>query len=66
MVILGVFTIRPNVDSITLSRDGKWLYYASVNDYQLYRIFTEDLLNPSLSPEVLGSRVQPFCNKTQR
>lgn len=66
MVILGVFTVRPNVDSIALSRDGKYLYFASVNDNQLYRAFTGDLLNVNLSPEELGSRITPFCNKTQR
>jgi len=65
MVILGVFTVRPNVDSIALSRDGKWLYFASVNDEKLYRIWTEDLLDTSIDSDVLGTRVQEFINKTQ-
>ena len=66
MIVLGVFTVKPNVDSIALSRDGKWLYFASVNDEQLHRIFTADLLDSSLDPAVLGDRVQDFVNKTQR
>lgn len=65
MVILGVFTISPNVDSIALSRDGKWLYYASVNDDKLYKIFTEDLLDTNLDSTTLESRVLVHSNKTQ-
>jgi len=66
MVLLGVFTIKPNVDSIALSRDGKWLYYASVNDNMMYKVFTLDLLDTSLSNEELGNRVREYTNKTQR
>ena len=66
MVVLGIFTIRPNVDSIALSRDGKWLYFASMNDDVLYKVFTLDLLDTTLSNEELGARVSVFTNKTQR
>ena len=65
MVLFRVFTVRPNVDSIALSRDGSQLYFASVNDPQLYQVATKDLRDATLSPEQLAHRVTVFCNKTQ-
>lgn len=60
----GLLTLRIAVDSIALSRDGKWLYYGAVTGGRLYRIATADLLDPSLSAAALGGRVQDFAPKT--
>lgn len=64
MVVLGVFAIRPNVDSIALDKRGEWLYFAPVTADKLYRIRTQDLNDPSLSAKELAARVEPFADKT--
>lgn len=64
MMVLGLFGIRPGVDSIALSRDGTWLYYAPVNKNKLYRIATAHLLDASLSPAQLAGQVEPYADKT--
>ena len=43
------------VDSIAISADGKWLYYASIYDLSLYRVATHELTglyNTTLAVEV--------------
>jgi len=64
MILYGVFTIRPGVDSIALDREGKWLYFGAVTARQLYRARTRDLDDTSLSPEELASRIDAFAPKT--
>jgi sugar lactone lactonase YvrE len=64
MLALGMFAIRPGVDSIALSRDGEWLYYAPVNKPQLYRIATAHLLDQQLSPQQLAGQVEAYADKT--
>jgi sugar lactone lactonase YvrE len=61
MVVLGVFAIRPNVDSIALDKRGEWLYYAAVTAPELYRVRARDLDDQSLSPATsrCGSRSSP-------
>jgi len=63
MQIYGLFAIRPGVDSIALSRDGQWLYYAAVTAQTLYRISTADLRDTALSANELAGRVEPFAAK---
>jgi sugar lactone lactonase YvrE len=65
MVILGVFAVRPNVDSIALDRHGEWLYFAAVSADELYRVRTADLDEESLSAEVLAGRVETYATKTE-
>jgi len=64
MVILGVFGIRPGVDSIALDVNGEWLYYSAVTDPVLFRVRTSDLRDNSLDAQELGKRVQEYANKT--
>ncbi len=64
MVVLGVFTIKPNVDSIALDRRGEYLYYAAVNAGSMYRIKTAALLDEKLSAEQLASKVETYAEKT--
>ena len=64
MVLLGLFTLRIGVDTIALDRHGEWLYYGPVTGGTLYRVRTADLNDTSLSPEALGSRVEPYAAKT--
>ncbi len=64
-VILGVFTVRPGVDSIALDRRGEWLYYSAVTGDHLYRVRTVDLNDERLTPDELAAKVEIFYeNKT--
>ena len=50
------FPWKVGVDSIAISSDGKWLYYASIYDQHLYRVATDSLnglYNTTLTVEVL-------------
>lgn len=60
----GLATMRIPVDSIALSRDGKWLYYGAVTGSRLYRIAAADLIDASLDDDALAARVQDFAAKT--
>ncbi len=61
---LGVFAIRPGVDSIALDKKGEWLYFAAVTAQKMYRIRASDLRNETLSPSDLALRVEAFADKT--
>ena len=64
MLKLGVFAIRPNIDSIALDRTGQWLYYGATAHQRMFRIKTIDLLNETLTVQELSSRVEDFAAKT--
>lgn len=51
------------VDGIALDKAGEWLYYAPLNKARLYRLRMDDLLNPALSAQQLGERVQTYADK---
>lgn len=59
----GVLPMRIAVDSIALSRDGRWLYYGAVTGSRMYRLRTADLVDEALSAEDLESRVEAFADK---
>ncbi len=48
---------------ITIDPDNEWVYYAPMSSTSLYRVATEDLLDESLSPEELSSRVERYGDK---
>ncbi len=60
----GIFSIRPGVDSIGLSRDGVWLYFAAVNASHMYRVRSADLRDETLSADALAAKVETFADKT--
>ena len=51
------------VNPITVDPNNEWVYYAPMSGTSLYRIATEDLLDTSLSPEELSSRVERYGDK---
>ena len=59
----GLVTFQVGVDGIALSRDGAFLYYAPMTHDTLYRVRTEHLLDPRLSPAELASRVEAVGKK---
>ncbi len=64
MVVLGVFAIRPGVDSIALDRTGRLLYFAAVNARHLYRIDTQHLRDESRTAEQVATAVETVGRKT--
>ncbi len=48
MTKLGLFSINPGVDGLALSRDDKWLYFASFSSDKMYRVDTQYLQNSEL------------------
>jgi sugar lactone lactonase YvrE len=64
MEVLGLVSIRPGVDSIALSRDGEWLYFAPVTNLHLYRIATRHLRDARLGAAELAGRVEVHAPKT--
>ena len=64
MLMLGVFAIRPGVDSIALSRDQKWLYFSPVTDEFLHRAPVSALIDPSLPEETMREKIERFAPKT--
>jgi sugar lactone lactonase YvrE len=51
------------VRSLALDRHGEWLYYGPMRSLKLYRIKTEHLRNPTLTPEKLAGFVEEFSAK---
>lgn len=64
MEILGLVSLRPGVDSIALSRDGNWLYFAPVTNNYLWRVRTALLRDNSQKPHSLRRQTQRFALKS--
>lgn len=64
MEAFGLVAIRPGVDSIGLSRDGEWLYYAPISNAHLYRIATSALRNAAFDDAQLAGQVETLPVKT--
>lgn len=50
--------VRFQSDGLALTPDGQYLYYKPLSDNKLYRIKTEALRNPALSPAALKAQVE--------
>jgi hypothetical protein len=64
LLILGVFAVRPGVDSIALDRNGRYLNFGSVNGEYLYRIDTKFLRDEGYSSEELARAIETVGRKT--
>lgn len=64
MQAFGLVTIRPGVDSIALSRDGDWLYFAPVTNNYMYRVATRHLRDTALDSATLKRRIKRVGLKT--
>lgn len=66
LIVDGIEVINPatgqapqiHADGIALDREGGWLYYHALTGRTLYRIKTAHLIDPSLTPEELGNKVE--------
>lgn len=59
----GLVSLKAGVDGIAFDHEGKWLYFAAINQSGLYRIRLADLRNTELPPEQLENRVERFSDK---
>lgn len=63
VINMGGEPAKIGVNPITIDPDNQWVYYGPMSGRTLYRIATEDLLDKSLSPEELSSRVERYGDK---
>lgn len=61
--LAGLFVLKPGVDGLALSRDGRWLYYGAMTHDTLYRVPTAALRSANLAPEQLAETVRPVAPK---
>lgn len=54
---------RIGANPITIDPNNEWVYYAPMSGTSLYRIATADLLDQSLSPAALSSKVERYGDK---
>jgi len=50
-------------DGITADAAFEWLYYAPLNGSKIYRVRIEDLLNESITQDILDKRVETYSAK---
>ena len=63
LILGGLLTLRPAVDSIALDGRGEWLYYGPMAHTSLFRVRTADLLDRGLSRADLARRVETYADK---
>jgi sugar lactone lactonase YvrE len=59
----GRLKLLIGVNPIALDSRNEWLYYGTMNGKNMYRIRTVDLVNPDLTDEQLGQRVERYSDK---
>ncbi len=59
----GLLTFQVGVDGIALSKDGAWLYFATMSHDTLFRVPTEALLNERIGLEQLAKQVERVGKK---
>jgi sugar lactone lactonase YvrE len=59
----GLLTFAVGVDGLALSKDGAWLYYASMSHDTLFRIRTEHLRDRGLTDAELAKQVEVVGKK---
>jgi len=47
-----------NVNGIALTHDNQYLYFRAINQEYLYRIATQYLVNPSIDPQTLSTKIE--------
>ncbi len=59
----GIVTLKTGIDGIALDPENEWLYYAAINNSNLFRVRVRDLLDPTLPAGQLESEVDRFSRK---
>lgn len=63
VVVWGLFTVRPDVDSIALDTQGQWLYYAPMAGEWLYRIPARELRDFGRDDAAMAAAVERHARK---
>lgn len=63
VITLGPEEARVGVNPITIDPNNEWVYYGPMSGRSLYRIRTRDLLDLSLSPLELATRVERYGDR---
>ena len=59
----GIVNLKTGVDGIALDTDNRWLYYAAINNSDMYRVPVASLLDPTLPQRDLEDEVERYSNK---
>ena len=62
-IMLGDKPAKIGVNPITIDPKNEWVYYAPMSGTSLYRIAVADLIDDSLLPEALSSKVERYGDK---
>jgi len=62
---LGLFAVRPGVDSIALDREGAYLYFGAVTATKMYRVPVDALHDDGLTNRQLAEKVEAWADKTE-
>lgn len=60
---LGGQPARLGVNPITLEPNENWLYFGSMSGTSVYRVATNDIINPELTPKTLEQKVSRYGSK---
>lgn len=63
LITMGDEPAKIGVNPITIDPDNQWVYYGPMSGTSLYRIATADLLDKSLTPAALSSKVRRYGDK---
>lgn len=59
----GIVNLKTGVDGIALDPGNDWLYFAAINNSELFRIPVKHLTNPALPARELEQEVERFSRK---
>lgn len=59
----GLVALKPGIDGLVLSADDAWLYYGAMVHDGLFRVRARDLIDESLTPDALATRVERVSDK---
>ena len=59
----GLAAMKPGIDGIAVSTDGRWLAYGAMSHDTLFRVPTSALRDPKLNDDALGARVEALGPK---
>ncbi|MGI9205474.1 MAG: SMP-30/gluconolactonase/LRE family protein [Woeseiaceae bacterium] len=59
----GIVNLKTGVDGIALDAENEWLYFAAINNSELFRIAVQHLTNPALPARELENEVERFSRK---
>jgi sugar lactone lactonase YvrE len=59
----GLVSFQVGVDGLSISEDGRWLYYATMSHDTLFRLSLEQLVDPDVADRVVAASVEGVGTK---